>query len=236
MKLTEFIDKYNGKRWDFDGKYGSQCFDLFQYYNRDVVGGSFVGGVGAKDIWDTYPKNLYDKIPNTPQGVPQPGDVMIWGSKYGKYGHVAIVTEASVMKFKALSQNDPIGRETHIREYTYDFVLGWLRPKLKVTENNMDIKKAHQFDKLCNYLFEKKLVHTAASEYWFENPADTDKFINFMRGVVDRSISNEGDKEQLNALTKQLADQLKACQQENNKLKEKYYKLLEDIKNLLNNL
>jgi hypothetical protein len=59
----------------------------------------------------------------------QAGDVMIWGSGYGQFGHIAIVTEATVDSFKALSQNDPINRETHIKSYNYNNTLGWLSPK-----------------------------------------------------------------------------------------------------------
>lgn len=185
MTLQEFVDKYNGKKVDWDGNYGPQCFDLFQYYNQEVVGGSFVGGSGAKDIWNTYPKDLYEKIPNTPEGVPQAGDVMIWGSGYGQYGHVAIVTEADVMKFKALSQNDPIGRETHIREYTYDFVLGWLRPKLAVVENNMDSKKAIQFDRVLNYLKEKGYIADNDSNKYLDG-----EFLDLIKHLYEDYKSN----------------------------------------------
>jgi len=133
MTLSDFISKYNGKKNDFDGAYGSQCFDLFQFYNRDMFGGGFVPGNGAVDIWSTYPTNIYDKVPNTPTGVPTPGDVMIWGTNYGPYGHVAIVTRATVDNFTCLSQNDPAGRETYLKDYpNYNGVLGWLHPKAKV--------------------------------------------------------------------------------------------------------
>lgn len=135
MTLQQFITKYNGKKWDFDGSYGAQCVDLFRFYVRDVMESPQPKGVtGAKDFWTAYPTDpnlnkYFDRIENTPTGVPSPGDVMIWGSKYGQYGHIAIVTEADVNAFTALSQNDPIGRETHLKKYNYNSVLGWLHPK-----------------------------------------------------------------------------------------------------------
>lgn len=133
MTLNEFISKYNGKKWDWDGVYGAQCFDLFQFYNRDMFGGGFVSGNGAVDIWSTYPANIYTKIPNSPTGYPLPGDVMIWGTNYGPWGHVAVVTKANVDNFTCLSQNDPAGRETHLKDYpNYSGVLGWLHPKVGV--------------------------------------------------------------------------------------------------------
>lgn len=159
MTLDEFVAKYIGQRNDFDGYYGTQCFDLFQFYNRDVLGGGFVPGNAAYDIANTYPKNLYAYEKNTPTGVPSPGDVMIWGTEYGPYGHVAIVIEANVTSFKCLSQNDPIGRETYIKTYpSYKGVLGWLKPIRQVTSipqqptmNDQDKKDIESMRKLREY-------------------------------------------------------------------------------------
>jgi hypothetical protein len=156
MTLQEFITQYNGKRNDFDNFYGAQCFDLFQFYNRDVIGGGFVPGNAAYDIVSTYPKNLYTYVQNTPSGVPEAGNVIIWGKGYGPYGHVAIITEANVNSFKCLSQNDPIGRETHIKEYpNYNGVLGWLKPIKQVTQqptmNDQDKKDIESMKKLREY-------------------------------------------------------------------------------------
>jgi len=146
MTLDTFIKTYNNKKVDFDGKYSSQCVDLFRFYVRDVLGLSQPKGVvGAKDFWTAYEsdKNLkdnFEKIPNTPTGVPQAGDVMIWGSRYGKYGHIAIVTHATVNEFTAFSQNDPIGSASVKRKYSYNAVLGWLRPK-GANMDFIDLKK-----------------------------------------------------------------------------------------------
>lgn len=130
MKLQNFIDKYNGKAVDFDGYYGPQCVDLAQQYNKELFNGPFLSGNGAKDIWNTYPQSIYDRVANSPTGVPNPGDIIIWGSSYGPYGHIAICIEANVNNFKCLSQNDPIGALTGIRDYpNYNGVLGWLHPK-----------------------------------------------------------------------------------------------------------
>ena len=140
MNINTFITTYNGKKVDYDNSYGSQCVDLFRFYVRDVLGTPQPKGVtGAKDFWTNYETDAnlnkyFDKIPNSPTGVPQAGDVMVWGSGYGQFGHIAIVTEATVNSFKALSQNDPLNRETHIKSYNYNNTLGWLRPKGTMSE------------------------------------------------------------------------------------------------------
>lgn len=136
LTIDEFLKKYENKSWDFDGVYNAQCFDLFQFYNRDVVGAPFVTGAAAKDIWNTYPQAFYEKIPNGPSNYPKKGDVMIWGSAYGIYGHVAICSEdgnPQTDSFTVLSQNDPAGVPSIYKTYKdWKGVLGWLRPKPKV--------------------------------------------------------------------------------------------------------
>lgn len=106
-----------------------QCIDLWRTYNRKVIQAPDIFG-NPPDIWDKYQSDYYDRIPNTPDGIPQLGDVIIWGTKYGKYGHIAICTElANTSKFTTFDQNDPLGSSCHFQPHTYTGVLGWLRPK-----------------------------------------------------------------------------------------------------------
>lgn len=130
ITLQEFIDKWNGKGADWDKSYGNQCVDLYRFYVNEVLGFAQTPPVpGAKDIWTSDTPN-FEKIANTPTGIPEPGDVMIWGSKYGPYGHVAIVTKADLNTFTCFSQNDPSGALCGLKDYkTYTPVIGWLHPK-----------------------------------------------------------------------------------------------------------
>lgn len=134
MTLQDFTGANNGKKLDWDGYYGAQCVDLYRFYLRDVLGVPQGAAVkGAADLWNTYRTQDFERIPNTPLGIPQPGDVMIWNRNVGAgYGHVAIVTSASLMWFEAFSQNDPAGSASHIKRYTYKNVYGWLRPRKAV--------------------------------------------------------------------------------------------------------
>lgn len=95
MNLKEFVNKYIGKKVDYDGAYGYQCVDLFRQYCQDVLGIPHTGAVeGAQDLYLNYEempeeKKYFEKI--NPEEKLIPGDVVIWGgSRTNKYGHVAI--------------------------------------------------------------------------------------------------------------------------------------------------
>jgi len=129
-EVQRFIDRWNGRFLDFDKAYGFQCADLYQQYNKDVVGAFMVANGAAADNWTNYPINFYTKIPNSPTAVPQKGDVVIWKKTASlPYGHIAIATgEGDTKKFKSFDQNWPVGSNCHVQEHTYTGVVGWLRP------------------------------------------------------------------------------------------------------------
>jgi len=128
---------------DFDGAWGDQCVDLVQQYNKVVIGGPFLTGQAAKDIWETYPRDFYERITNAADNYPQQGDIVIWGKDYGPSGHIAICISVDVNRFSAFSQNDPTGARSIVREYKdYYGVLGWLRPKQFAL--NIDVEMTEQ--------------------------------------------------------------------------------------------
>lgn len=99
MTLDVFVNKYNGKKVDFDGVFGAQCVDLVRQYWKEVdeipehTGSCSTTG-GAKDLFLDYDKmplekKYFKKIPRNKSFVS--GDVVIWDStETNKYGHVAI--------------------------------------------------------------------------------------------------------------------------------------------------
>lgn len=144
MTYSEFKTKYLGKKVDFDNAYSSQCVDLIRFYWKEVFLISQPKGVaGAKDFWTNYETdpNLnknFDKVLNTPNAVPKQGDIVIWSSSYGQFGHIAIIDKADLNSFTALSQNDPLGRETYLKTYNYNYIYGWFSPK-----GSMDYEKLY---------------------------------------------------------------------------------------------
>ena len=99
MTLDVFVNKYNGKKVDFDGVFGAQCVDLARQYWKEVdeipehTGACSTTG-GAKDLFLDYDKmplekKYFKKISKNKTFVS--GDVVIWDStETNKYGHVAI--------------------------------------------------------------------------------------------------------------------------------------------------
>ena len=132
MRLQEFINKWTGVGLDFDGSFGFQCFDLYRQYCKDVLDvpqSPPTGTKGAVVIKDTYLKDYFTWVDNTPDGFPLNGDIVVWGTTYGPYGHVAVATEGNSNTFTCFSQNDPLGALCGLKIYhSYMGVLGWLHP------------------------------------------------------------------------------------------------------------
>lgn len=126
MTITEFVKKWEGKDADFDGYFKTQCMDLAQFYNRDVVGSRRLFG-NAIDQWSNYPKESYTRIPYKAGAIPKEGDVIIWGSGVGQFGHIAVCLSAESNNFLSFDANWPIGSRCHKQKHTYAGVLGWLR-------------------------------------------------------------------------------------------------------------
>ena len=162
MTLTDFINKYNGKkieRYDSSSKY--QCVDLFLAYLDEVLGLSSIIPIGIVNAYDIYNKvhkftPHSTKYKNTPTFIPQRGDVAVWSSRYGRAGHVAIVTEADINRFKAFSQNDPIGSPSIINNYSYKNVLGFLRPNNLPSDNDPLAECLAQHTKLVDEITQLK--------------------------------------------------------------------------------
>lgn len=141
--IQEFINKYNGKPVDRDGFYGAQCADLATQWTAEAFGIGFLPtpySGGAKDFWehfDTIPvlRDNFVRIPNTPDFIPQAGDLMVWNGNYGGgYGHVAITTgKGDLNTFESFDQNWG-GMYAHLVLHDYNGVYGVLRHKTLVAK------------------------------------------------------------------------------------------------------
>lgn len=142
MSYTDFTAKYNGHGIDFDHYYGFQCMDLAHQYAVEVVGKDFSPAPTAKDVWNQN-INGYDKIANTPSGVPTQGDIIIWGTGVGPSGHIAVYDHGGVYTFTSFDQNWPINSLCHFQQHNYNGVLGWFHPGqavAPVTDTNREVQ------------------------------------------------------------------------------------------------
>lgn len=148
MNTKEFIDKYNGKKIDWDGAYGGQCVDLFRQYVHEVLALSQPKSVtGAADFWTNYDsdpalKNNFDKIANSATFVPIEGDLMIWNKKAGGgFGHISVCTDkGDVNGFESFDQNWKTISVCELISHVYTNVYGVLRPKNQPPEAS-DLQK-----------------------------------------------------------------------------------------------
>jgi len=138
LTRKQFVEKYNGKFVEVAGSPGAknQCVDLANAYLREVLGHPIVEHTNARD----FPSKLPDFkwIVNTPEAVPEPGDLVIWQND--QYGHISIFLDGDVKSFNSFDQNYPLNTPAHIQRHTYlrPKVAGWLRPKKANMSEELD--------------------------------------------------------------------------------------------------
>lgn len=135
MTYNDFKAKWLGTPINYDNAYGAQCMDVYRMYVKEVLNIPQSPPVkGAKNVWDTYLPEYFDKISNTPDGVPKQGCIAIWG--HGEFGHIGIVDSADKQYLTCFEQNWTQGGTSNdgkgnseIRRHNYSNVLGWLKFK-----------------------------------------------------------------------------------------------------------
>lgn len=133
MNYQEFINEYNGKSFDYDDVSGVQCVDLIKMYLDKVFGIKPDAWGHAKDYFENFRylalQNYFKRIANTPDLIPQKGDIVVWGTGLGnKYGHIAIATgEGTTKQFYSYDLNWG-GKTVRRVLHNYTGFLGVLRP------------------------------------------------------------------------------------------------------------
>ena len=111
QQAVQWLHDQLGKSLDYDGAYGCQCADYFNYYFQYISGGVSPYAVfgyyeGAKDLW--VQTDYFDLIPDSDTLFPLPGDVFIYGASWGGgYGHVdmCIVSDANGSTYSGQNEN-----------------------------------------------------------------------------------------------------------------------------------
>ncbi|UTH13285.1 CHAP domain-containing protein [Macrococcus equipercicus] len=106
QEALDWITQSIGRKYDFDGYYGFQCFDYANAYYNYVTGGTLHGD-GAKDIpFSNDFTGLATVYKNDADFVAEPGDIVVWGSQLGNgFGHVAVVSSADFNQIVVVEQN-----------------------------------------------------------------------------------------------------------------------------------
>lgn len=134
MTLKEFVQKYNGKKVDFDGAFGAQCVDLFRQYCAEVLNIEHTGSVeGAKDLFLRYDilskeQKYFMRCKETSHPKYKAGDVLVWNSTPSNpYGHVAILLSEMSGDLLVFEQNGIKQDGAKIMLKTKENLLGALR-------------------------------------------------------------------------------------------------------------
>lgn len=122
-----------GQKIDTDGYWGAQCKDFVNAYCQQNWG--FTPPGHAKDLINySYPSG-WQKIKNTPDFLPQPGDIAVWTyGSYATYGHCGIIISANLSTFVSVDQNwyganGTVGSAAAKVTHNYNGFWGVIRPK-----------------------------------------------------------------------------------------------------------
>lgn len=116
-----------GEYLDYDGAYGAQCVDLIKYYYEIFGVEEYATGNGSAYASNALPPG-WERIQNTPDFVPEPGDVAVWGTALSSAGHLAIILDADLHSFVSMDQNWPKGSPCTQVDHTYNKFWGVVRP------------------------------------------------------------------------------------------------------------
>ena len=146
MKFNEFVNTYYGKAIDYDGGYGVQCVDLIKLYADKVFNLKFGAFGNAHAYYDNYTKipMLYEnftRIANTPDFVPQKGDIVVWNTKRSNgNGHIAIATGVGDTKSFHSYDTNWDGKGGAMKDILHDYtnVSGVLRYNKGIEESSVN--------------------------------------------------------------------------------------------------
>lgn len=159
MTFDEFVSKYTNRPVDFDGVYPNQCMDLMHQYVYDVLNLTdrrLLAHPSAYQLFTDFTETDYfEKIANTPTGVPQKGDIVLFNkTSTNPYGHVCVFVEGDANAFKSFDANFPTGSLPHVQDHKYTNCLGWLHPKkapqnVQVEQGTFEqlVGKSSEYDK-----------------------------------------------------------------------------------------
>ena len=120
--LQTFVNTYNGK---FVGD--GQCVALAHLWAKTQ--GKDIPSMAYAYLYSQNNCPGYVFIKNTPTGVPQSGDLVVWAKSSAlPYGHIAVFYKGNASTFQSFDQNWPLGKPCALVSHGYlaPPVAGWL--------------------------------------------------------------------------------------------------------------
>lgn len=137
--FKEFMNKYLGQAVDVDGRYGAQCFDLFNAWNRDYNGCTLSGAPSgyAKSLAENKVNNgILNYFTETTVDNMIEGTVVVYGEcAIAPLSHVCFFIEDNGNgTFKALQQNYNKKQYVTIDNMPYSGIIGAFIPNQILAE------------------------------------------------------------------------------------------------------
>jgi hypothetical protein len=254
MTFEEWLIDVNGEYVEVAGSANAknQCVDSANDYIKRVLGLPIIEWTNACDF-PSKAGNNFDWIPNDEiDDVPEPGDLPIWGNKVGGgAGHIDVCIEkGNQTNFKGMDQNWPVGSPCRVVTHTYANVIGWLRPKI----NNSQDEMTEEQKRILQFLEEQKANEGKVREAFGALADSVRKDVQIQtlqervlslessqKGLEDRLMALESDikanqdlvadwqskYQSANKRMENISEQLEAMTSEKNKFKGYYEKALD---------
>ena len=219
-KLNQFVSNLNGQFIELSSRENIyQCMDLVYAwifclgYPKATIQHLYAYEVFTKPSDLTY--KYFDLIPNTPDFIPQDGDIGVF--KGGVAGHIVVcLGGGTTSMFRRFEQNNPIGTNASINNRGYTNMLGVLRPKVFSSTKPLIYKGYDIHNDDSNKVAVDKLVDIMEGKY-----ISIDEHTKIINGLDSKST----EQAKLYEIDKQkITDELDA-------LRESYKKLLDEDSN-----
>lgn len=161
QKFQDFVNEVIGKPIEVeDPSNPDQCMDLaFYWLDKLGIDRAGIRHVRAYQVWED-PNDItirdFEYIPNTPNGVPQKGDLVILNTSVNPKtgaGHICIATgEGNSTYFKSVDQNwTKMAGELVTHNYSALQGYGWLRPRKYMPTPTPQITDSTKIPQLGNH-------------------------------------------------------------------------------------
>lgn len=134
MNFQDFINKTKGKAIDVDGRYGSQCVDLFNYFNKLYNNGVYINcqpSGYARSLAENKANNgILKYYKETAINNMITGTVVVYGKcSFAPEGHVCFfIKDNGNGTYQALQQNNKGRQYVTIDNNPYDGIIGAFIP------------------------------------------------------------------------------------------------------------
>jgi hypothetical protein len=157
-QFDDFVAKWNGQPCEVeDASARDQCMDLaFAWCDAMGIDRATIRHQYAYQVW-TQPNDLtvknFEYIPNTPNGIPPEGALIIFNQNVGVAGHISVGAKQSTKdSLVSFDQNWSGASYCKMVTHVYTSVYGWLIRKQPVSNDPTIITQSDAFIAICTKL------------------------------------------------------------------------------------